>query len=292
MSFFNLARPLVKKGIRKMPKFYSELQEAHLENLSSDPSSPADGRIWTNSTANLTKVNDGAAVRTLVTDTGTQTLTNKTLTSPTLTTPLTEVITFNDQASAPSNPSAGFYKIYVKTDGNAYILNSAGLEAGLGGGGGGALRFVEGGNAPIATFENEMEVHEFVPALAQALYVSLRVPSTYTAGNAISLNILWTCESTANDALINAVATLIRSEVDEITSTTNQRTTTNSAITLEASNDLEPQKVTLDLSDSSGEINSVAISAGDLIKVKIQESSSTVADNIKLIADASEVTFQ
>jgi hypothetical protein len=87
------------------------------------------------------------------------------------------------------------------------------------------------------------------------------------------------------------VATLIRSEVDEITSTTNQRTTTNSAITLSAANDLEPQKVTLDIASSVGQINSVAIAAGDLIKVKIQESSSTVGSVIKLIHDCSEVTF-
>lgn len=275
-----------------MPKFYSELQEAHLENLSSDPSTPAVGRIWNNTTSNKPKVYDGTDNKVLVSETGTATLTNKTLTAPTLTDPVIDAITFNDQGSTPSTPSAGFYKVYVKTDGRAYILNPSGLEVGLGGGGSGALKFIEGNNSPFPTFENEIEVYEYEPGLGQILYLSLRVPTTYAPGSPIRLNILWTCESTSGDALINAVATLIRSEVDEITSTTNQRTTTNSAITLSAANDLEPQKVTLDISDSSGEINSVAISAGDLIKVKIQESSSTVADNIKLIADASEVTFQ
>jgi hypothetical protein len=275
-----------------MPKFFSELQEAHLENLSSDPSTPAVGRIWNNTTSNKPKVYDGTDNKVLVSESGTATLTNKTLTSPVVNTPTIDVITLDGQASTPSNPSAGFYKVYVKDDGKAYILNQSGLEAGLGGGGGGgSLRFIEAANSPIKTFENEIEVYEFTPGEGQSLYLSLRVPAGYTAGSPLRLNILWTCASTSGDALINSVATLIRSEVDEITSTTNQHTSTNAAITLSSANDLEPQKVVLDISDGDGEINSVALSAGDLIKIKLQESSSTVADAIKLIPDASEITI-
>jgi hypothetical protein len=213
------------------------------------------------------------------------------LNSPTITTPTIDVVRFDGQASSPSNPAAGYYKVYVKDDGKMYVLNSSGLESSVGGGSGGALRFIEGANAPVKTFENEIEVYEYEPGLGQALYLSVRVPQSYAAGSPINLRVLWTCAATSGDALLNAVATLIRSEVDEITSTTNQRTTTNAAITLSAANDLEPQKVVLDISSSSGQINGVAISAGDLIKVKIQESSSTVGSVIKLIPDASEVTF-
>lgn len=159
------------------------------------------------------------------------------------------------------------------------------------GGGGGALRWIEDANAPLKTFESEIEVYEFQPGLAQELFLAIRVPSTYSAGQPITLNILWYCASTANDALINAVATLIRSEVDAYSSTTNQRTTTNAAITMAAGSANEPQKVTLDISSNIGQINGVAVSPGDLIKVKVKESSSTVADNIKLVFDASEVKF-
>lgn len=60
----------------------------------------------------------------------TQTLTNKTLTAPT-----TDVVTWDDQASTPSNPSAGFYKTYFKTDGKLYRLNSSGVETEVGSGG-------------------------------------------------------------------------------------------------------------------------------------------------------------
>ena len=48
-------------------------------------------------------------------------------------------VQLKDQASAPANPSAGFKRIYAKSDG-LYVLNSAGVETGplgTGGGGGG-----------------------------------------------------------------------------------------------------------------------------------------------------------
>lgn len=59
------------------------------------------------------------------------TLSNKTLTAPVI-----DAVTFDDQASAPSSPSSGNYKFYVKTDGTAYVLNSSGIETAVGVGGG------------------------------------------------------------------------------------------------------------------------------------------------------------
>ena len=76
--------------------------------------------------SNTKDVPTGAVVGT----TDTQTLTNKTLTNPTV-----DTLNLDDQASTPSNPSAGFYKVYVKSDGKAYILNSSGVETQIGSGG-------------------------------------------------------------------------------------------------------------------------------------------------------------
>jgi hypothetical protein len=66
----------------------------------------------------------------------TQTLTNKTLTSPTINTPTVDVLTLDGQGSTPGNPSAGFYKLYMKDDGKLYYLNSSGTETEVGAGGG------------------------------------------------------------------------------------------------------------------------------------------------------------
>ena len=39
-----------------------------------------------------------------------------------------QVAVMNDLAAAPANPTAGFYKLYFKTDGNLYKLNTSGTE--------------------------------------------------------------------------------------------------------------------------------------------------------------------
>ncbi len=77
-----------------------------------------------------------AATDTLVGRTTTDTLTNKTLTAPVITTPSIDVPSLTDQGSTPSTPSAGITKVYTKTTGKVYKLNSAGTETEIGSGGG------------------------------------------------------------------------------------------------------------------------------------------------------------
>jgi hypothetical protein len=165
------------------------------------------------------------------------------------------------------------------------------VPGGSGGGGGGSLRWVEGGNAPLRNFANEIETYDFGAGLAQALYTTVKVPESYVAGVPIKMRILAYNPDTSGNILLQSVATLIRKEVDEITSTTNQRTSTNSAITMSAANDNEPQEIELDLTDSGGDINAVAVSPGDLIKVKIQRATDTATSDVSLIQDATELIF-
>lgn len=74
---------------------------------------------------------------TLVGRNTTDTLTNKTLTSPTINNPTTNIETYSYQTT-PSNPSAGFIKVYAKNDDKIYKLTSAGTETEVGGGSSGA----------------------------------------------------------------------------------------------------------------------------------------------------------
>lgn len=53
-----------------MPKFYSQLEEASLENLSSDPAAGTAGRVFRNSTENRVKVDDGTNIRALLRNDG------------------------------------------------------------------------------------------------------------------------------------------------------------------------------------------------------------------------------
>ena len=48
------------------------------------------------------------------------------------------IVNFNEVTSTPANPDANNYKVYFKTDGNFYKLNSSGAESAIGGTGAGA----------------------------------------------------------------------------------------------------------------------------------------------------------
>lgn len=82
---------------------------------------------------------------------GTEIFTNKTLTSPTLTTPLTDVVTLDGQASSPSNPSAGNYKLFVSdTSQKLTLLDSTGAETTVGSGSGGGINYIKNPDADVA----------------------------------------------------------------------------------------------------------------------------------------------
>jgi hypothetical protein len=102
-----------------------------------DPTSVAvsapKGSLYLNTSNGFTYRKDDAGSSTnwkrFGTLTGSETLTNKTLTDP-----VVNVMVFDDQGSTPNNPSAGFYKFYVKSDGKFYRLDSTGLEQTASGG--------------------------------------------------------------------------------------------------------------------------------------------------------------
>jgi hypothetical protein len=79
------------------------------------------------------------------------TLTNKTLTSPVINTPTLDVMTLDGQASAPTNPGAGNYKLYISdTTQKLTLLNSSGVETSVGSGGTG-VNFITNGDAEAGT---------------------------------------------------------------------------------------------------------------------------------------------
>jgi len=102
--------------------FYSALDKASLEALASDPSSPGNGRIYLNTTTGP-KWYFGGIWRTALDQGSSQSMSNKTSTNLRL----SDYAEFAE-TSAPSSPSAGYSRLYFKTDGNLYKKNSAGTE--------------------------------------------------------------------------------------------------------------------------------------------------------------------
>lgn len=163
---------------------------------------------------------------------------------------------------------------------------------GGGGGGGSALDWQESGSiAPTPINENNLSVYEFDNGLSQSLYAVLEIPPGYNAGSAIHIyNRIYSPDSTGT-LLFQTVTTLIRTGTDPMTSTTNQRTSTNSALTLSGGTVNVPQQVIYDLTDSSGNVNGVAVSAGDILIIQLTRGTDTATSSARCIQGATIPTF-
>lgn len=198
----------------------------------------------------------------------------------------------DDAAFVTANGTAEDGDIYYNTTSDKVRVYANGAWAELGGGGGGgSLQWVEDTDSPIPEIENNNQVYQFGAGLSQNLYALIRAPNSYTAGSPINLRMVFYSPDTTGTVLMRAQATLIRTGTDAISSTTNQRTTTNSAVNLAtAALADKPYAVDLDISDSSGQINAVAVSAGDLIKVRLYRDTDTASSDVRVPVYGAEVT--
>lgn len=123
-------------------KVFSQLEKAQLENTTSDTGSLPKGMITYRTDLNIAKVSDGTNMLALIDESSTQTLSGKTYASP-----ITTGAIQGAQIATPANPSAGNNKLYFKSDGKLYTLDSSGNEAAVGSGTGGVKNLITNGNA-------------------------------------------------------------------------------------------------------------------------------------------------
>jgi hypothetical protein len=187
-------------------------------------------------------------------------------------------------AATPSQCPTGQYATGVTAAGTAnctaFIIESV------------SIQWSENNTSPISSFENGLLVYYFQSALTQVLNTVVHVPTSYFTGNQIRLRFPFYDGDSTGTALLQTVATLIRSGTDVIISTTNQRTSTNTAVTLSSGTSSIPQQVAFDLTDSTGKINSVSVSPGDSILVSLKRGTDTGTGIIKAMTYAAEATFQ
>jgi len=129
----------------------------------------------------------------------------------------------------------------------------------------------------------------------QSVRAVITIPSGYEGGIQIKLkNLLGYSSGSADNVLINATTTLVK--IGDISdSLTNTYDSTNTELTLSTSNEI----LTIgdvDLTDSSGEINSVAVTANDLLLVELRrdndaETSSSLED-FNIIRNSVQVSFE
>src|SRR3990167_7393215 len=278
-------------------KVYGDLIRAQLETIA-DPAAALPGRVWWNSTDVQAKLDDGTNVRALLRNDGKCVLGNSGTASQNIrlhrgaagvlqfvtgdnATAEGSLATTLNQISArlenytfsgkPSAASAG--RLIWATDSASLLVDTGAAwvpvvtsQTSV------FLSWVESTNAPASSITNNNLIYIFDPLLGQILYAIVKVPSNYVAGNQIRLRIVFDSPDTSGNALLQTVSTLIITWTDTISSTTNQRTSTNSAVTLSGATENIPQAVACDLTDSSGAINSVSVAAGNLIQIQLKRS--------------------
>ncbi len=161
-----------------------------------------------------------------------------------------------------------------------------------GGGGGGSTWQPVGGVSPIETFEIDEKAWQFAQGQGQELALMIKVPASYLSGSQIKLKLAHYSDGTTGAFKFTTTATLIRKNQDSVMSTSNQRVSTNSDATLSVA--FEYFEVVYDLTSTTGAINGVSVSGGDVLKVILQRvtpSGSEATNDIRMIPSLTEESF-
>ena len=159
------------------------------------------------------------------------------------------------------------------TEGTGITLTQVGnnieiSSTGGGGGGAGASWQPTVGNGPVLDYDELSEkLWFFEQGAGQSLQIFLKVPTSYVAGTQISTTLGAYSPSSANVWRFQCVTTLIQINSTAIDSVTNQHTANSGDITNTVANQM--RSFLINLTDSSGEINAVAVAPGDLLKVEL-----------------------
>ena len=177
---------------------------------------------------------------------------------------------------------------------NAASLGSLATQfgsSGGGGGGGGSLQWVEGVNSPTPDQFNGSQIYLFDSQIEQELTTSVLVPGSYVPGSPIKLSTVVYSPDTSGILTVNTFATLIRTGIDMNGITTNQHQSTNSSISLSGGTANINQPIVFDLTDTTGKINGVSVSPGDLIEIELIRLVDTAVSPCGIFVEACQTTF-
>lgn len=162
---------------------------------------------------------------------------------------------------------------------------------GVTGGGAGVDWFSPAGTGAASVEEFTEKVYLFSDGGMEKIVSFIKIPQDYTAGSQITCRVGVYSPSTSNTIKIRSTTYLIRAGVDAMGSTTNSRVSTNLALTNTVAN--QYRETSLDLTSSIGEVNAVAVAAGDALRVEIDRDSATDTDtaDLRLVPSLSELKF-
>lgn len=207
-----------------------------------------------------------------------------------------EYLDTENLGATPAAPGASKVRVYFK-GGVPYYRPNGGSEtpmAGSGGGGAGANWLPVIGNGALEDIENDEKVFLFEDGQEQEISIFFKVPNGYIAGRQITLRAGFYSPGADGDAsVIEVTSYLVKAGTDAITSVANSNSETATLTNDATANKL--QNGSFALTSSGGQINSLAVSAGDLIKIKMKrlatsDAADTDAESLRMIPSTTEIS--
>ncbi len=172
------------------------------------------------------------------------------------------------------------------------------LAGGTGGGGGAGLEWYFGdSNAPgEVTLSNGLRILEFYQSPDEnEMFCELVVPSSYVAGTQIFLTDgKFFAAETSGNVLLSASTVIFKANVDATSSPT-AHASTNAQQGVDATTNEIVEMSDVDLTNASGQINAVAVAAGDTLLVKFfrdtSAETSALAGTAKLLRGSLQPKF-
>jgi hypothetical protein len=160
-----------------------------------------------------------------------------------------------------------------------------------GGGGGSAVWNPPQGTGAMATELNGQLVYQFSPGGAEELVLTVKVPSTYTAGNPIGARLGYCSGQTTGNVRFLTSTYLLRKDLTDVSSVGTPEASTTAAQT-NVSPALAAREFVVGLSTAGGLVNGVAVAPGDLLRVVLTRMTDTDTSSVYFVPGVTEVTFQ
>lgn len=225
-----------------------------------------------------------------------QTITNKIYDGGTASTTNRLYIPKDTKSNLNSLTKTESFLVYATDEKTLYIGDGSTWQSvgGGGGGGGGAWNPPDGTGAMSEITAEGEKAFLFPDADDCNLVLFVKVPSNYVAGGQINLDIICYSTASSNKFRMKTVTTLLALNSSAIDSTTNTYSSTNAGLTNTVAKQI--RGVTLDLTSSTGTINSVAVAAGDMLKIVLTrdyaDADDTDTTDVRFLPSSTSLRFR